>query len=294
MEIGLHPVTFRAPGGPGDTGAALARLGRRADDLGVHSIWPMDHLFQIPRFGTADEPMLEGFVALTWLAAATERVELGLLATAATYRAPGLTLKALSSLDVLAGGRTWLGLGAGWNEDEAVGLGLPFPPLRRRFEVLDDVLRAARGVFADDRAPFRGTHVELPEPRNVPAPLRRPPILVAGGGEQRTLRLVARHADACNVLEDLAAPKIAVLRERCEEEGQPFDRLVISTTGPFGPTDSAERTLDRLGRLAELGVDLVILDTGLATADEELDHLERILPAARALGRPWPQARAVT
>ncbi len=285
MRLGLHPMDF---GGTDDITARLSRLVTTSEEIGLHSVWFMDHLFQIPVVGAPSEPMLEAYTTLAWTAARTSRIHLGALVTAVTYRHPGMLLKSVTTLDVLSGGRAWLGLGAAWNEHEARSLGLPFPPLRTRFEQLADVLELAERMFTDDSSRFQGRRFTLPEPINHPLPLRRPPILIGGGGEKKTLRLVARHADATNLFEPGLPHKLDVLRGHCEAEGRRFEDIAVTTTGLLGPIDSVDRAVERFGSLAEQGVDLAIVDSP-EPFDDTAVFLAEVAGQVAHLGRPSPQ-----
>ncbi|MFP3915958.1 MAG: TIGR03560 family F420-dependent LLM class oxidoreductase [Actinomycetota bacterium] len=284
MRIGITPMDFTSPD---PIGGRLAETVTIAEEIGVHSTWYMDHLFQVPVVGPASDPLLEAYTALAWTAGITSRVHLGALVTAVPYRHPGMLLKAVTTLDVLSGGRAWLGLGAAWNGDEAQSLGIPFPPLTVRYEQLADALRLAHHMFAGEVIPFQGTHHSLPRPLNQPLPIRRPPILIGGGGERRTLPLVARYADATNVFEHQVADKLDVLRRHCEREGRNFDDIVVTTTGMVGQARSVDQLGDRFGRLAELGVDQAIVD-----APQPFEPLAPSLADAirhvSDLGRPAP------
>ncbi len=176
-------------------------MARDADQCGLASLWVMDHFFQISVVGPPELDMLEGYTTLAHAAAVTEQIELGTLVTGVTYRHPGILLKTVTTLDVLSGGRAWLGIGAAWNEEEHRGLGVPYPSTRERFRLLEDTLKLAHRMFADDDSPFEGESISLERPMNHPQPVRRVPIMVGGGGEQRTLRLVAQYADACNLFD---------------------------------------------------------------------------------------------
>ncbi|MBO0682179.1 MAG: LLM class F420-dependent oxidoreductase, partial [Candidatus Dormibacteraeota bacterium] len=219
MRIGLQIPSFTWAGGPQRLGADLASIAQTGEGAGFESIWVMDHLFQIRSMGKPEQEMLEAYTTLGFLAGHTSRARLGTMVTAAVYRHPGMLCKQVTSLDVLSGGRAWLGIGAAWNEKEAQGLGIPFPPLGERFERLEETLRICLQMWAGERTPFEGRHYSLADPLNSPQALSRPhpPILIGGGGERKTLRLVARYADACNLF---AGPQVAhkldVLRRHCE------------------------------------------------------------------------------
>ena len=224
MKLGLQVSRFSFDGAPASTGATWRAIARDADQAGLASLWVMDHFFQMARAGSAEDDMLEGYTTLAHAAAVTEHIELGTLVTGATYRHPGILLKTVTTLDVLSGGRAWLGIGAGWYEEEHRGLGVPFPSTAERFELLEDTLRLARQMFADDDSAFTGRVVSADRPLNHPQPVRRPPIMVGGGGERKTLRLVAQYADACNLFDTGPGPdgiphKLDVLRGHCEEVG---------------------------------------------------------------------------
>lgn len=237
MRLGLQVSSFTWPGGSRRIGARLAEIARVADDAGFASLWTMDHFFQIKYVGEVDEPMLEAYTTLGYLAAVTRRLRLGTLVTGVVYRHPGVLVKAVTTLDVLSGGRAYFGIGAAWNEREAVGLGLPFPPLRVRFEQLEETLQIALAMWAGRRRPIRGHHFHLAEPLNRPQSLTRPhpPILIGGGGERRTLRLVAQYADACNLFAyDGPGPirhKLNVLKRHCEAVGRDYESIERTALG---------------------------------------------------------------
>ncbi len=298
MKIGFQINRFDWPGGGPEIGPRLARHVREADDAGFDSIWVMDHFFQIGGIGPAEDPMLEGFTALGYMAAHSRRARLGLMVGGVHYRLPGLWVKAATTLDVLSGGRAWFGIGAAWNEQESVGLGFPFPPLSERFVMLEETLRYAQGMWADERGSeeaFDGRAYTAGRLLNVPQSLSRPrvPIMVGGGGEQKTLRLVARYADACNIFggPDQLRHKFAVLRERCDEEGRPYDEIERSTlqmahldVNGTGHGRSADAFLEHLGALADAGAQHVILGIPATDVDAWIDLVgSRVIPAARAL-----------
>jgi F420-dependent oxidoreductase-like protein len=293
MKIGLQIPDFTWPGGPANLRDRLIEIARTADDVGFASLWVMDHFFQIGYVGEAEEPMLESYSTLGFLAAATSKARLGTMVTGVNYRDPGLLVKAVTTLDVLSGGRAWLGIGAGWYEREARGLGLPFPPLAERFERLEETLQIAHQMWSGNVSPYEGRHYHLAEPINSPQPLRKPhpPILIGGGGEQKTLRLVAQYADACNLFShigvDTLAHKLDVLMGHCEDIGRDYDeieRTVLYTmdTGS-GNFDTAEMVENCLS-LAEIGIQQVIFssvpDIHTITPLEAIGR--EVIPAAAA------------
>src|ERR671933_1045713 len=201
MRIGLQIPRFTWPEGDGGIGPKLAEIGSTADEAGFASLWVMDHFFQIGVIGGPEEPMLEGYSALSYLAGVTERAKLGTLVTGVHYRYPGILVKTVTTLDVLSGGRAYLGIGAGWFEREAKGLGVPFPTVSERFERLEETLQIARQMWSGEVAPYRGKHYHLAETLNSPQALTKPhpPIMIGGMGEKKTLRLVAQHPDPRNL-----------------------------------------------------------------------------------------------
>src|SRR5215813_10417010 len=201
MKVGLHIADFTWEGGPPALRYRLGEVARRAEEAGMDRISVMDHVWQIGNLGPPEHEMLEAYTALGFLAAVTSRVKLLTVVTAVVYREPGLLAKAVTTLDVLSGGRAILGIGAAWNEEEARGLGLFFPPTAERFERLEETLQICLQMWRGDESPYRGTHYTLERPLNVPPAITRPhpPIMIGGGGERKTLRLVARYADACNL-----------------------------------------------------------------------------------------------
>jgi F420-dependent oxidoreductase-like protein len=266
MKVGVHLVNFTLPGGPASIGTTIAAVGRAADEAGVANLSFMDHYFQLPMIGGAAQPMLEGYTSLGFLAAHNTSAELQLLVTGVTYRHPGLLAKIVSTLDVLSGGRAALGLGAAWYEQEHAALGVPYPPVSERFERLEETLQIVRQMWSDDDGPFTGKHYQLAETINLPQPLRQPhpPIMIGGGGEKKTLRLVAGYADACNLFATPGpdgAPQIAakldVLRGHCEHEGTDYDRIrkTITYAGVLAPgAEAAESFAAEMAEHAAVGV----------------------------------------
>jgi F420-dependent oxidoreductase-like protein len=239
MKIGLQLPSFTWPGGAGEIAPTLARVGRAAEEAGFASLWVMDHFFQIEMIGKAEEPMLEGYSALSFLASVTSRVSLGTLVTGVIYRFPGILVKTVTTLDVLSGGRSYFGIGAGWYEREAVGLGVPFPPLKERFERLEETLQIALHMWSGNAAPYNGSHYRLAEPLSSPRPLAKPhpPIMIGGAGEKKTLRLVAQYGDACNLYAfegtESVRRKLEVLHRHCDEVRRPYDDIEKTAIGAF-------------------------------------------------------------
>jgi F420-dependent oxidoreductase-like protein len=289
MRIGLSVSSFTWPGGPAQIGSTFGRIARNAEQAGLHSLWVMDHFFQIPVFGPIDHDMLEAYATLSFAAGQTERIELGALVTGVTPRHPGVLVKTVTTLDVLSGGRAWLGIGAAWNEQESRGLGIPFPPLAERFERLEETLRIVGQMWAGDRRPFEGRHYRLEQPLNVPNSLRRPhpPILVGGSGERKTLRLVARHGDACNLFEiaglEALRHKLEVLRGHCAAEGRRYEDIQKTTFGTVDQDESAGQLVERFGRLAEVGVDLAIVELPDQGRGGSMERLAEAVEAASQL-----------
>jgi F420-dependent oxidoreductase-like protein len=268
MKLGVHLVNFTLPGGPESIGPTLAATGSAVEEAGLDNVSFMDHYFQLEFLAGADDPMLEGYSALAFLAAHTSTVELQLLMTGVTYRHPGLLAKIVSTLDVLSGGRAALGIGAAWYEREHRALGVPFPPLAERFERLEETLQIVRQMWSDDDGPYAGKHYQLAETINAPQPLRQPhpPIMVGGGGEKKTLRLVAKYADACNVFAGQGsgpgevAHKLAVLRQWCDREERAYDE--IRKTVLYNGLVATDRSgggafVEEMRALADVGVDEV-------------------------------------
>ncbi|HOZ59132.1 MAG TPA: LLM class F420-dependent oxidoreductase [Nakamurella multipartita] len=258
MKLGVHVADFTFPGGPATLADDLTRIAEATEANGFARLSVMDHVWQISVVGPEDHDMLEAYTALGFLAARTTKVELLAWVTAVVYREPGLLAKLVSTVDVLSGGRAMLGIGAAWNEPEARGLGLPFPPTAERFERLEEALQICLQMWSADDGPYRGRHYTLERTLNVPQPLRRPPILIGGAGERKTLRLVAKYAQACNLFATPELPhKLAVLREHCEREGRDYDdieKTVMAAldVGPDG--EHVDAVLATLRGLADQGV----------------------------------------
>lgn len=264
MDVGLHYASFTHPEWDRLLADRLTETARVADQGGVSWLTVMDHWFQMETLGGPEEPMLEGYTTLGYLAAVTERVRLSLLVTGATYRRPGLLAKTVTTLDVLSRGRAMLGVGAAWYEREHDGLGVPFPPLKERFERLEETLRICRQMWSDDDGPFTGSHYRLAETVCVPPPVQRPhpPVLIGGSGERKTLRLVAEYADACNLFgesPDRVAHKLEVLRRHCDDVGRDYDSIEKTMIGSVDPLADVDGFLIDMERYAALGISLVTL-----------------------------------
>ena len=273
MKFGLQVNSFTWPGGARELAPTLARVVSTADEAGFDSIWVMDHLFQIRGVGAVDEPMLEGWTALGFIAAHTKRARIGLMVGGIPYRLPAIWVKAATTLDVLTGGRAWLGLGAAWNQAESDALGIPFPPLGVRFEQLEETLRIAHEMFEGERGSERavdGRHFHPTRLLNSPQSISRPrvPIMIGGGGERKTLRLVAQYADATNVFggPENIHHKWEVLRHHCEAVGRPFDEIERSTLqgglrlsrdGSSG-TETPDQVVERFAELGDAGAQHIL------------------------------------
>jgi F420-dependent oxidoreductase-like protein len=282
MKFGLQIPSFTWPGGDAAIGPTLARVVETADAVGFDSIWVMDHFWQIRSVGSVEEPMLEGTTALGFMAAHSRRARLGLMVGGVHYRSPGLWIKAATTLDVLSGGRAWFGIGAAWNEAESRGLGFAFPSLGERFAMLEDTLKMAHGMWSGERgsgASLEGATIQAGRLLNSPQSLSRPriPIMVGGGGERKTLRLVAQYADGCNVFGDAEriAAKYAVLREHCEVIGRPYDEIERSTLQ--GRIDleraSTDELVERFGSLGAAGAQQIIFSVVGVNDTSKLERL---------------------
>jgi F420-dependent oxidoreductase-like protein len=291
--IGLQVPSFTWPDGTDGIGPKLAEIGRTADDAGFASLWVMDHFFQIEYVGPPEDPMLEGYSALSYLAGRTERVKLGTLVTGIIYRYPGLLVKTATTLDVLSGGRAYLGIGAGWFEREARGLGVPFPPTKERFEQLEETLQIAHQMWSGEVAPYRGAHYRLEETLNSPQALTRPhpPIMIGGMGERKTLRLVAQYANACNLFAfagvDTIRHKLDVLRGHCEDIGRDYEDIERTALGtvklaPDGMT--VEEVIEQCRALNDAGVQHLIFNMPNVHEIRPLEAFgEKVIPAVADL-----------
>ncbi len=297
MKFGLQVSSFTYPGGTEGIAPTLERIVRTADDVGFDSIWVMDHLFQIRAVGPADEPMLEGWTALGFIGAHTKRARIGLMVGGIHYREPGIWLKAATTLDVLTGGRAWLGLGAGWNAEESYGLGFDFPSLGARFDMLEETLQIAHQMFQaplgsqgrHEGKTYRATRL-LNSPQSISRP--RVPIMIGGGGEGKTLRLVAQYGDACNVgwgNPESIVHKLAVLRGHCEALGRPYEDIErttltnvrVSRDGGAG-TASPDQLVARFGEMGDAGAQHVLFSLRDVHETDKLELLgATLLPQLR-------------
>ena len=294
MKLGLQIPSFTWPGRPTDLAPTLARMGQAAEEAGFESLWVMDHFFQIEMIGKPEEPMLEGYSALHFLAAVTKRIRLGTLVSGVIYRYPGILVKTVTSLDVISGGRAYFGLGAGWYEREAIGLGVPFPPLKERFERLEETLQIALQMWSGKVASYSGKHYRLAETLNSPQPIAKPhpPILIGGAGEKRTLPLVAKYGDACNLyafesLQTVRA-KLDVLRQNCDAIGRPYEDIERTAIGRLDlghSATSAQQAIEYCRSVSDAGIDHLIVSM---PNDHEITPIElmgkEIIPAVAGFG----------
>lgn len=271
MRVGLQVPNFTWQGGQQNLGDTFGLIAERAERAGFYSMWVMDHFFQIRGVGPAENEMLEGWSALAFAAARTNHVKLGTMVTGVSYRHPGILIKTATTLDVLSHGRAYFGIGAAWNEEEHRGLGVPFPPVKERFERLEETLKIGLQMWSGNEAPFQGRHYQLERLLCSPHPVTQPhpPILIGGGGERKTLRLVAQYADACNLFARTGLAgvqhKLDVLRDHCQTVGRAYsdiekttlDSLHITRDGRNGSMTPVE-ALEYFGQLAAMGIDQAI------------------------------------
>ena len=311
MKLGLQVIRFDWAGSPQNIGSQLGQIAQFTDQANFDSLWVMDHFFQMGgASGEPSAPMMEGYTTLAYLAALTQQIKIGTLVTGYLYRYPGILAKTISTLDVLSKGRTYLGLGAAWYKEEAVGLGVPFPPIATRFEQLEETLQIIHHMWQDDLSPFDGQHYQLANPMNHPQPLQspHPPVLIGSEGERKGLRLVAQYANACNFYFGVTNPawgewhhqryqnslphlkqKWAVLADHCAQLNRDPHDIEFTVLGTIKPTrnsqgDSAQKLLDYFGTLREIGVDHIIVNIPEV---EKMDSLEilatDVLPALHAM-----------
>jgi F420-dependent oxidoreductase-like protein len=287
MRVSIGVTNYSWPGGPGRLGSELARLVRDADQAGVDTVWVVDHLLQAdPTAAPGETEMLEAYTTLGFLAGQAERVRLGTMVTGVTFRPPALLVKAVTTLDVLSGGRAWLGLGAGYQAEEAEAMGLPLPPVAERFERLKETLEIATRMWAGDDAPFEGTHYRLGRPDGSPLPIQRPrpPILIGGTGERRTLRLVARYADACNLFDipdggRTVKHKLEVLARHCGDLGRPYEQIEKTLSTRLEAGEPSDAFVARCAAAAALGIEHMVVITSGPWTSEALATLAAAIPA---------------
>ena len=261
MKLSVSVTNYSWPHAIADRIAALART---LDDTAVDTLWVPDHLLQADPASRLDEPMLEAYTSLGYLAAVTSRIRLGTMVTAATFRAPALLIKAVTTLDVLSKGRAWLGVGAGYNTDEARAMGLFLPDTVERFNRMSELLRLARQMWDGDETSFRGQYLALEHPVSSPRPEKRPPVLIGGTGERRTLRLVAEYGDACNLFDvpdggTAIRRQLAVLDGHCADVGRPPQEIERTVTTALQDGETPDGLVERCCALAELGVEHVVV-----------------------------------
>ena len=297
MRLGLQVPNFTWPQGQSQLGDMFGLIAQRAERAGLYSLWVMDHFFQIRGVGPAEHEMLEGWSALAFAAGRTNHIKLGTMVTGVTYRYPALLVKTATTLDVLSHGRAYFGIGAAWNEEEHIGLGVPFPPTSERFERLEEALRIAHQMWSGDEKPFEGKYYQPQRLLNSPQSVQRPhpPILIGGSGEKKTLRLVAQYADACNIFarigKDELAHKLNVLRDHCQTLGRPYEEIEKTTLDVLNITRDGRNgsltpsaVIDQLGELAEMGINQAIFSLTNVSDLEPFDLLAtEIVPAAEKL-----------
>ena len=292
MELGVHVSQFTFPGGAPALADDLAKIAVEAERLGFTKLSVMDHVWQIGVLGPPEHEMLEAYTTLGYLAAKTSKIKLLAWVTGVVYRSPGLLAKAVTTLDVLSGGRAYLGIGAAWNEEESKGLGLFFPPMAERFERLEEALQICLQMWSDNDGPFHGKHYQLERTLNSPQALTKPhpPILIGGGGEKKTLRLVAQYADACNVFAYNPAEvehKLNVLRQHCEDLGRDYDSIEKTVMGALDPGENGEHVdaiLETIQKMSALGVTHFHGTVPNVSKIKPLEILaERVLPEAATL-----------
>jgi len=261
MELGVHFIDF-LPGDPAKLGPTLADAARAAEQGGVELFTLADHFFQMESLGPAEDPFLEGYTSLGFLAGQTTTIDLALLVTGVTYRYPGVLAKAVTTLDVLSQGRSMLGLGAAWYDREHTALGIPYPRLSTRFEMLEETLQICRQMWSEDDGPYNGKHYQLAETICAPQPIRRPPILIGGDGEKKTLRLVAQYADIWNSMAtdaDELMHKIDVLNRHCDAVGRDPGGIRKTAGGllPVDPFEDTDGYLKIVERYSALGIEMI-------------------------------------
>lgn len=289
MKIGLQIPSFTWPGGTNEIRHHLAEIATTADEAGFASIWVMDHFFQIKFVGKPEEPMLESYSALNFMAALTKKARLGTLVTGVIYRNPGLLVKEVTTLDVLSGGRAYLGIGAAWNEEESRGLGFSFPPIKDRFEKLEDALKIAKAMWSGEQAPFSSSHIQMERLLNSPQPITKPhpPILIGGGGEKKTLKLVAQYADACNLFAGAdmkeITRKLDILKQHCDEVGRNYAEIEKTSLEGVNLGEGGISTGELINRcklLSQTGIQHLIVNMPNVSTIKPLELIgKEVIPA---------------
>jgi F420-dependent oxidoreductase-like protein len=290
MELGVHFMNFSDLGGNTQIGPKLAATAQAADDAGFSLLTMMDHWFQMEAFAPRTEPMLEGYTSLGFVAAKTKRLTLGLMVTGVTYRHPGLLAKIVATLDVLSEGRAMFGVGAAWYQREHEALGVPYPPISERFERLEETLQICKQMWSDNDGPYEGKYYQLAETLCSPRPIQTPgpKILIGGGGEKKTLKLVARYADACNLFAvgvDEVKRKLDVLKAHCEAEGRDYDTIKKTVNGGGNPLEDIDGFLREMEQYAALGVSLIDLRNSPPDPEKVVAELgEKVVPRLSQIG----------
>ncbi len=286
MRVSISVTNYSWSDGPGQAGPELAALAAAADRSGVDTVWVADHLIQAdPTAPAEDREMLEAYAVLGFLVARTERVHLGTMVSGVTFRPPALLVKAVTTLDVLSGGRAWLGVGAGYNNSEAQDMGLPLPEVTERFERLEETLQIAGRIWTGDESTYDGRHYQLRHPVGRPLPVQRPGprILVGGAGERRTLRLVAQYADACNLFDipdggRTISHKLAVLAQHCQDVGRPYEAIEKTLSTRLDPDETAGDFIARCAVAAGLGIEHMVVVTSRAWTADDVSRLAAAIP----------------
>jgi F420-dependent oxidoreductase-like protein len=291
MYIGMQIPQFK-PSTPETMGSWFAELAQAAEESGLYSLWVMDHFFQLGSWlGEPETPMVEGYTTAGYLAGVTRKIKLGLLVGGVIYRHPAIVIKMVSTLDVLSGGRMYMGIGAAWYEYETKSLGMRFPSTKERFEQLEDILQLAHHMWRGDTSEFKGKQCTIPYPVNNPQPISKPhpPILIGGQGERKTLRFVAQYADACNLFgragDDILKQKLDVLQKHCQEINRPYDEIEKTVLESFDlDSQDMEAVLARLKELRKIGFSQVIFNLkGEYTPEIIARFGEKIVPEVRKL-----------
>src|SRR5580698_3172775 len=289
MKLGIHFMNFTHPDGAAALRSALGDTAVAAEEAGCSWFTAMDHYFQMEHFQTAYDPMLEGYSVLSFVAAKTERVKLSLLVTGVTYRYPGLLAKIVTTLDIVSGGRAMLGIGAAWYEREHMALGVPFPPIAERFERLEETLQICNQMWSDNDGPYDGKHYHLAETLCHPEPVQRPrpPILIGGGGERKTLKLVARYADACNLFAlgpQEVQRKLDILAQHCEDEGRDMATIKKTMNYAGDPNADVDAFLKEMEGYAKLGIAMVDVRNAAPDPVAAAEKFAKIVPLLAQIG----------